>query len=126
MKKLICLIGLVALGLPPVSVQAAAPTLSDLLQIQQSVNTACLVRGQGRARMLCRCTAVVVSNKLAAEATIDYQEQAEAMFEQSFEYCMSHEDRGFVSSTAKLYQSKPAVEESLKGNEKNLKLRSDD
>jgi hypothetical protein len=30
---------------------------------------------------------------------------------------MAHEDRGFVSSTAKLYQSKTAVEESLKGND---------
>jgi len=117
MKKFICLIGLLAAGLPPMSAQAATPTLSELLQIQQSVNTACLVRGQGRARMLCRCTAVVVSNKLAAEGTADYQEQAEALYEQSFEYCMAHEDRGFVSSTSKLYQSKTAVEESLKGND---------
>ncbi|MEI6483693.1 MAG: hypothetical protein WCO62_09760 [Betaproteobacteria bacterium] len=117
MKKFICLIGLLAAGLPPMSAQAATPTLSELLQIQQSVNTACLVRGQGRARMLCRCTAVVVSNKLAAEGTADYQEQAETLYEQSFEYCMAHEDRGFVSSTAKLYQSKTAVEESLKGND---------
>jgi hypothetical protein len=117
MKKLICLIGLLAAGLPPMSAQAATPTLSELLQIQQSVNTTCLVRGQGRARMLCRCTAVVISNKLAAQGTAGYQEQAETLYEQSFEYCMAHEDRGFVSGTAKLYQSKTAVEESLKAND---------
>jgi|GEM_PF-4088914 hypothetical protein len=117
MKKFICLFGLIAAGLPPVSVHAATPTLSELLQIQQSVNTTCLVRGQGRARMLCRCAAVVVSNKLAAQDAIDYQEQAETLFEQSFEYCKTHEDRGFVSSTAKLYQFKSTIEESLKGND---------
>ena len=117
MKKFFCLFGLIAACLLPVSVHAATPTLNELLQIQQSVNTTCLVRGQGRARMLCRCTAVVVSNKLAAEGTVGYQEQAETLFEQSFEYCMSHEDSGFVSSTAKLYQSNTAVEESLKGND---------
>ena len=117
MKKFLCSISTIVVILSSLSVQAAAPTLSELLQIQQSVNTACLVRGQGRARMLCRCTAVVVSNKLAVEGTVGYQEQAETLYEQSFEYCMAHEDRGFVSSTAKLYQSKKAVEESLKGND---------
>ena len=117
MKKFLCSISTIVVILSSLSVQAAAPTLSELLQIQQSVNTACLVRGQGRARMLCRCTAVVVSNKLAVEGTVGYQEQAETLYEQSFEYCMAHEDRGFVSGTAKLYQSKTAVEESLKGND---------
>ncbi len=117
MKKFLCSISTIVVILSSLSVQAAAPTLSELLQIQQSVNTACLVRGQGRARMLCRCTAVVVSNKLAVEGTVGYQEQAETLYEQSFEYCMAQEDRGFVSGTAKLYQSKTAVEESLKGND---------
>lgn len=117
MKKIIFFISLLLPSLMPTSAQAATPTLSELLQIQQSVNTACLVRGQGRARMLCRCAAVVVSNKLATEGTANYVEQAETLFEQSFEYCMSNEDRGFISATAKLFQSKPAIEESLKANE---------
>lgn len=117
MKKFICLISLITLGLIRMSAQAATPTLSELLQIQQSVNTACLVRGQGRARLLCRCAAVVVSHKLAAEGTTNYVEQAETLFEQSFEYCMANEDRGFIAATAKLFQSKPAVEEFLKANE---------
>lgn len=117
MKKFLCMTALLAAGMPPLSVQAATPTLNELLQIQQSVNTLCLARGQGRARMLCRCAAVVVSNKLTAEGTACYQEQAEALFEQSFEFCMAHEDRGFISATARLYQSKPAAEESLRDNE---------
>jgi hypothetical protein len=100
----------------PTSAMATPPTMSELLQVQQSVNTACLVRGQGRARMICRCAAVVVSNKLATEGISNYPERAEALFEESFEFCTGHEDRGFISSTAKLFQSKTAVEESLQGN----------
>ena len=96
---------------------ASVPTLNELLQIQQSVNSLCLLRGQGRARILCRCAAVVVSNKLAIEGAADYQKQSEILFEQSFEFCMAHEDMGFISATAKLYQSKAAIEESLKSNE---------
>jgi hypothetical protein len=99
----------------PVSALATPPTMSELLQIQQNVNTACLVRGQGRARMICRCAAVVVSNKLATEGTLNYPERAEALFVDSFEFCTGHEDRGFISATAKLFQSKTAVEESLQG-----------
>jgi hypothetical protein len=64
--------------------------------------------------MLCRCAAVLVSNKLAAEGTAGYQENAETIFDQAFESCMSNEDRAFIASTAKLYQSQPAVEESLR------------
>jgi len=117
MKKCICLIALLMSGQAHIQALAAPPTLNDLLQIQQSVNAACLVRGQGRARMLCRCAAVVVSNKLATEGTANYVEQAEILFEPSFEFCTAHEDRGFISATAKLFQSKPAIEESLKGKD---------
>jgi hypothetical protein len=114
MKKTLSIITLLCVGLAQSSVQAETPGASELLLIQQSVNTQCLARGQGRARMLCRCAAVLVSNKLAAEGTAGYQENAEAIFEQAFEFCMSSEDRAFTTSTAKLYQSQPAAEESLR------------
>jgi hypothetical protein len=117
MNNFLSTITLIIACVLPCDVQAAPPTQGDLLQIQQSVNTQCLVQGQGRARMLCRCAAVVVSNKLAVEGTADYQAQPDAMLEQAFEFCMAHEDRGFVTATAKLYQSKTAVEESLRVNE---------
>ena len=117
MKKSFSIFVLIVLSSLSLSVHASVPTLNEMLQIQQSVNSLCLVRGQGRARILCRCAAVVVSNKLAIEGAYDYQQQSEILFEQSFEFCMSHEDKGFISATAKLYQSKAAIEESLKGNE---------
>ncbi len=116
MRKLICSTAMLASLCMATSAQPQSPKLSELLQIQQSVNTACLVRGQGRARMICRCAAVVVSNKLATEGISNYPERAEALFEESFEFCTGHEDRGFISSTAKLFQSKTAVEEMLQGN----------
>ena len=117
MKLFIYTMALIAVGVVPLCAHAAQPSLGELLQIQQSTNTLCLVRGQGRARMLCRCAAVVVSNKLAIEGTADYQEQPEAVFEEAFEFCMGHEDKGFIASTAKLFQSKTAAEEFLRGNQ---------
>lgn len=116
MKNHFRMIALLIAVLPPLSAQAAPPTATELLQIQQAVNTHCLARGQGRARMLCRCAAVLVSNKLATEGTASYQDNAEALFDQSFEFCMSHEDRAFTTATARLYQSQPAAEESLRGS----------
>ena len=113
MKKTLSIIALLCISLTQADAGAQTPTVNELLLIQQSVNTYCLAKGQGRARMLCRCAAVLVSNKLAAEGTAGYQENAEAIFEQAFEFCMSSEDRAFTTSTAKLYQSQPAVEESL-------------
>lgn len=117
MRKFTHTISMLAAVCLPVTALATPPTMSELLQIQQSVNTACLVRGQGRARMICRCAAVVVSHKLASEGTSNYQEQADALFEESFEFCTGNEDRGFISATAKLFQSKTAVEESLRAAE---------
>jgi hypothetical protein len=120
MKKIFCrtalLSALLSATLLPTSAQAQAqtPTASELLLIQQSVNTYCLGRGQGRARILCRCSAVLVSNKLATEGTAGYQENAETIFDQAFESCMSHEDKSFPTTTSRLYQSQPAVEESLR------------
>ncbi len=114
MKKTLFTIVLLCASLTQASVRADTPAASELLLIQQSVNTQCLARGQGRARMLCRCAAVLVSNKLATEGTAGYQENAEAVFNQAFESCMSNEDRAFTAATAKLYQSQPAVEESLR------------
>jgi hypothetical protein len=105
---------LLSATLLPTSAQAQTPTVSELLLIQQSVNTYCLGRGQGRARILCRCSAVMVSNKLATEGTAGYQENAETIFDQAFESCMSHEDKSFPTTTSRLYQSQPAVEESLR------------
>ena len=113
MKKILPTLVLLCAGFTQVSVQAQTPTVNELLLIQQAVNNQCLARGQGRARMLCRCAAVLVSNKLATEGTAGYQEKAEPMFEKAFESCMSNEDRAFTAATAKLYQSQPAVEESL-------------
>lgn len=103
-----------ALLLQPTA-QAQTPTATELLQIQQSVNTYCLGRGQGRARILCRCSAVLVSNKLATEGTAGYKENAETVFDQAFEFCMSHEDKSFPTAMSRFYQSQPAVEESLRG-----------
>lgn len=117
LKKLIAAITLIAAASSSFSVNAAPPAMSDLLKVQQSVHSMCLLRGQGRARMLCRCAAVVVSQKLAVEGTDGYQAQPEAMFEQAFEVCTGHEDKGFVTATAKLYQSKSAVEELLRAGE---------
>ena len=113
MKNLLSTLILLCTIATQANVQAQTPTVNELLMIQQSVNNQCLARGQGRARMLCRCAAVLVSNKLATEGTAGYQEKAEPMFEQAFEACMSNEDRAFTAATAKLYQSQPAVEESL-------------
>lgn len=101
-------------ALLPATAQAQTPTATELLQIQQSVNTYCLGRGQGRARILCRCSAVLVSNKLASDGVAGYTENAEAIFDQAFEFCMSHEDKSFPTATSRLYQSQPAVEEYLR------------
>ena len=114
MKKIRNILILLCAIAAQANAQAQTPTVSELLLIQQSVNNDCLARGQGRARMLCRCAAVLISNKLATEGTTDYQEKAEPMFEQAFEACMRNEDRAFIAATAKLYQSQPAVEESLR------------
>ena len=114
MKKTLSIIALLCASLTLANARAEIPNANELLLIQQSVNTHCLSRGQGRARMLCRCAAVLVSNKLANEGTAGYQENAEAVFDQAFESCMSNEDRSFTTATAKLYQSQPAVEESLR------------
>lgn len=113
MKKIFCLTTLLSAMLLQTAAQAETPTVSELLLIQQSVNTYCLGRGQGRARTLCRCSAVVVSNKLAIEGTAGYKENLEALFDQAFESCMSHEDKSFPTTTSRLYQSQPAAEESL-------------
>jgi hypothetical protein len=114
MKKTLSTVILLFASLTQTSVQAQVPTANELLLIQRSVNTHCLARGQGRARMLCRCAAVLVSNKLATEGTAGYQENAEPIFEQAFESCMSNEDRSFTTETARHYQSQPAAEESLR------------
>ncbi len=114
MKKTLSIIALLCISLTQTTAGAQTPTVNELLLIQQSVNTHCLAKGQGRARMLCRCAAVLVSNKLATEGTAGYQENTEAVFDQAFESCMSSEDRSFTAGTAKLYQSQPAVEESLR------------
>ena len=114
MKKILSTLVLLCASLTQTNAQAQTPTVNELLLIQQSVNNQCLARGQGRARMLCRCAAVLISNKLATEGTAGYQEKAESMLEQAFEACMSNEDRAFTAATAKLYQSQPAVEESLR------------
>ena len=113
MKKTLSIIALLCTSLTQTTAGAQTPTANELLLIQRSVNTHCLARGQGRARMLCRCAAVLVSNKLATEGTAGYQENAEPIFEQAFESCMSNEDRSFTTETARHYQSQPAVEESL-------------
>ena len=113
MKKTLFTLILLYASLTQTNAQAQTPTVNELLLIQQSGNTECLARRQGRARMLCRCAAVLVSNKLATEGTAGYQEKAESIFEAAFESCMSNEDRAFTAATAKLYQSQPAVEESL-------------
>lgn len=118
MKKIFCKTGLPGLllsaALLHTNALAQTPTINELLLIQQTVNTHCLARGQGRARILCRCSAVLVSNKLAVEGTAGYKENPEAMFDQAFESCMSHEDKSFPATTSRLYQSQPAVEESLR------------
>lgn len=114
MKKTLPIIALLCASLTQTTAWAETPTVNELLMIQQSVNTQCLARGQGRARMLCRCAAVLVSNKLATEGTAGYKDNAEPIFDQAFESCMSSEDRSATASTAKLYQSQPAVEESLR------------
>lgn len=111
----IALVALLASSLIQLPAQAQTPTVNELLLIQQAVNTHCLARGQGRARILCRCSAVMVSNRLAAEGTAGYQENSEAVFEQAFESCINHEDKSFPATTSRLYQSQPAVEESLRG-----------
>jgi hypothetical protein len=113
MKKILTTLILLCASFTQANAQAQAPTVNELLLIQQSVNNQCLARGQGRARMLCRCAAVLVSNKLATDGTAGYQEKAETIFEQAFDACMNNEDRAFTAATAKLYQSQPAVEESL-------------
>jgi len=117
LKKLVAAITLTAAAASSFCAHAEPPSLGDLLKIQQSVNSMCLIRGQGRARMLCRCAAVVVSQKVAVEGAGGFQAQPEAMFEQAFEACTAHEDKGFFTATAKLYQSKSAIEESLRANE---------
>ena len=114
MKKTLSIVILLYASLTQANAQAQTATVNELLLIQQSVNNECLARGQGRARMLCRCAAVLVSNKLATEGTAGYQEKVEPLFEAAFASCMSSEDRSFTAATAKLYQSQPAVEESLR------------
>jgi hypothetical protein len=120
MKKILCMAALLGISLLQTSVQAQTPvkppTVNDLLQIQQAVNTHCLARGQGRARILCRCAAVLVSNRLAKEGTAAYQENSEGVFDQAFESCMSNEDKSFPGTTSRLYQLQPAIEESLRGS----------
>lgn len=101
-------------ALLPATAQAQTATASELLRVQQSVNTYCLERGQGRARILCRCSAVLVSNKLASEGMAGYTENPEAIFNQAFESCMSNEDKSFPAATSRLYQSQTAVEEYLR------------
>ena len=114
MRYRFCITALLAASLVQAPAQAQTPTVSELLQIQQAVNTLCLTRGQGRARMLCRCAAVLVSDRLVDEGTALYRDNAEALFDQAFEACMSHEDKSFPTATSRLYQSQPAVEESLR------------
>ncbi len=118
MKKIFCMsttpYALLIALLLQTPAQAQTPTADELLLIQKSVNTHCLARGQGRARILCRCSAVLVSNKLAVEGTAGYKENPEAMFDQAFESCMSNEDKSFPTAMSRFYQSQPAVEESLR------------
>ena len=114
MRYRFCITALLAASLVQAPAQAQTPTVTELLQIQQAVNTLCLNRGQGRARILCRCASVLVSEKLVVEGTAVFKDNAEALFDQAFEACMSHEDKSFPTTTSRLYQSQPAVEESLR------------
>lgn len=119
MKKIFYMAALLAITALQSSVQAQTPakppTVNELLQIQQTVNSFCLARGQGRARTLCRCAAVLVSNRLATEGTAAEMENSEAIFDQAFESCMNNEDKSFPATTSRLYQSQTAIEESLRG-----------
>lgn len=102
-------------SLYPLPGQAQALSVTELLQLQQTVNNHCLGRGQGRARTLCRCAAVLVSDKVVAEGISARQENLEAVFDQAFESCMNNEDKSFPAITSRRYQSQPAAEEALRG-----------
>lgn len=116
MKKYIGITALLAASLSLTALPGHAQTLTvnELLQLQQTVNNYCLGRGQGRARTLCRCAAVLVSDKVAAEGIAARQEDLEGVFDQAFESCMSNEDKSFPSITSRRYQSQPAAEEALR------------
>lgn len=97
----------------PGMVSCETASVNALLAIQQNINTQCLARSQGRARILCRCAAVVATKKIAIEGLDAFNKDAQAWSDQAYEHCSNNEDHGYVMETARLYQSQTSIEQLL-------------
>ena len=92
-------------------------SVNSLLSIQQNINTQCLAKSQGRARILCRCTAVIATKKIAVEGLAAFNQDPQAFSDQAYKHCSTSDDHGYVMETARLYQSQTNIEQILQNKQ---------
>ena len=115
MKNLIYLMVLLSAGTVHAQTPAKALSIDDLLKVQDSIHKSCLEVMQGRGRLICKCTAVIVGEAVVKSGLEALKTDFDPMFEKAFEQCRNNEDSTFAIATSKLFQSRTAVEATIRG-----------
>ena len=92
MKNLIYLMVLLSAGTVQAQTPAKALSIDDLLKVQDSINKSCLEVMQGRGRLICKCTAVIVGEAVVKSGLEALKTDFDPMFEKAFEQCRNNED----------------------------------